>query len=384
MHFEFSTPSKIIFGSGSFNSIGEFARGFGNHVLIFHGGQELLLGRAFNLLHALGIKYSSQRIDTEPTIENIRDLVEVAKGFSADLILGIGGGSTLDSAKAISVLLNNPGDITDYLEVIGLNKPIPNSPLPLIAVPTTAGTGSEVTKNAVLGSLQHYVKVSLRSPYLLPRIALVDPELTLTLPPKITAFTGLDALTQLIEVYTCITPNPITDALSVEGIQRIAYSIRNAYTNGNDLQAREDMSLASLLSGIALANAKLGAVHGLAGPIGGELNAPHGAVCACLLPHVMEANLTALIARAPEHPSLDRYSRIANILTGIINAKPIEGIQWISDFCSFTEIPGLSAYGLAEENFTSIIDKSIKASSMKGNPIPLSEIELRNILYKSL
>jgi alcohol dehydrogenase class IV len=330
------------------------------------------------------IIYSTTKVDNEPTVDDVRRVLVLARQTSIDVVIGIGGGSTLDMSKAVSALLTNPGDISDYLEVIGSSKPLAIPSLPLIAIPTTSGTGSEVSRNAVIGSPANQVKVSMRSPHLLPRIALVDPELCLTLPPPITAITGLDALTQLIEPYTCNSPNPITDALCEEGIQRVARSLYEAFNHGDDLTAREDMSLAALFSGMALANARLGAVHGLAGPISGEIPAPHGAICSALLAQVMSANITALQNRSFGHPALERYAVIARLLTGDLTASADAGINWVQVFCSHADIKPLTKYGLTVAQFPTIIEKAYKASSMKGNPITLSELELRTILQKSL
>ena len=307
MHFEFSTAGKIIFGSGSLNTVGDLAINLGKNALIISGGSIQNTDRIVQLLKKNKINSSLVLVEHEPTIDSIRSLVDFAKQAYVELIIGIGGGSTIDSAKATAAMLANPGDITDYLEVVGLNKPILNPSIPLIAIPTTSGTGSEVTKNAVLGSPHHHLKVSMRSAYMLPRIALIDPELTLSLPPLVTATTGLDALTQLIEPYTCSSPTPITDSLCLDGIKRISDSIFQAYTHGGDLGARESMAISSLYGGLTLANARLGAVHGLAAPIGGLIPAPHGSVCARLLPYVMETNLQAMKERAPAHPSIQRY-----------------------------------------------------------------------------
>lgn len=384
MQFEFATAIKIIFGPGRLNTIGNLVREYGKKAYIVSGCPKEISDRLISLLEAQEIASSFIKINQEPTIDSIRELVDLARGSSSDLVIGIGGGSALDSAKAIAALLSNPGDVTDYLEVIGLNKPLANPSVPLIAIPTTAGTGSEVTRNAVIGSPHDQVKVSLRSPYLLPRIALVDPELTLHVPPAVTASTGLDTLTQLIEPFTCNQPNPLIDALCREGIQRVAHSIFMAYDNGNDLHAREDMALASLFSGLALANARLGAVHGLAGPLGGEIDAPHGAICACLLPIVMETNLAAMIDRAADNPVLERYATIGKILSGDPAATADTGIQWVVNFCKVAKIRPLSEYGLSEAKFEIILENALKSSSMKGNPITLSKVELRNILQKSL
>ncbi len=265
-------------------------------------------------------------------------------------MIGLGGGSAIDSAKAIAALATNPGEPLDYIEVIGAGKPLRVPPLPVLAIPTTAGTGSEVTRNAVISSEEHHVKASLRSPLILPKVALVDPELTYSLPRLITAWTGSDALTQLIEPFVSNAANPLTDALCRDGIKRISRSLRTACDYPEDAAAREDMALASLFGGLALANARLGAVHGFAGVIGGMYEAPHGAICARLLPIVMEANIRALRERSSNHPALERYARIARLLTGK-KASPEAGedflIQWMTDF----QIPGLGSYGLEREKF---------------------------------
>jgi alcohol dehydrogenase class IV len=384
MQFEFATSSRIIFGSGQLNSIGNLVAGFGNRVLIISGAPQSISDRLQNLLAQNDRSSSIIKVENEPTLDDVHTTLEFARQTSIEVVIGIGGGSALDMSKAISALLTNPGELIDYLEVVGPNKPLVNPSLPLIAIPTTSGTGSEVTRNAVIGSPAHNVKVSLRSTYLFPRIALIDPELTLSLPPFTTAVTGLDALTQLIEPYTCLIPNPMVDALCVEGIQRVARSLYQAFDHGDDLAAREDMSLAALFSGMALGNTRLGAVHGLAGPIGGEISAPHGAICAALLPHVMSANLTALQNRSPRHPSLDRYHEIGKLLTGDPEASAHAGILWVRGFCTHARINPLSMYGLSEDLYPEIIENAYKSSSMKGNPITLSEPEMRNILQMSL
>jgi alcohol dehydrogenase class IV len=384
MQFEFATPHRIIFGPGKLNSIGSLVASFGNRAFIISGAPPTVFDRLVSLLGQSKIAYSTTKVKNEPTVDNVRSTVELARQTSIDVVIGIGGGSAIDMAKAVSALLTNPGDVSDYLEVIGSNKPLSISSLPLIAIPTTAGTGSEVTRNAVIGSPIHCVKVSLRSPQLFPRIALVDPALSLTLPPSITAISGLDALTQLIEPYTCNDPNPITDALCAEGIRLVARSFYKAFDHGDDLAVREDMSLAALFSGMALANARLGAVHGLAGPIGGEIPAPHGAVCSALIAQVMSANISALQNRSPGHPTLDRYAVIARLLSGNPTASAEAGVQWVQGFCAHADIQSLSKFGLTEAQFPKIIEKANLASSMKGNPITLTEFELRNILKMSL
>jgi alcohol dehydrogenase class IV len=318
----------------------------------------------------------------EPSVDMIRAGLEAVRG--CDMVIGLGGGSVLDAGKTIAILATNQGDIFDYLEVIGKGQALSRPSLPYIAIPTTAGTGTEVTRNAVIESPEHQVKVSLRSPVMLPRIALVDPELTYSLPPAITASTGLDALTQLIEPFVSIKSNPMTDAICREGIRHAARSLRVACENGADAQAREGMSLASLFGGLALANAGLGTVHGFAGPLGGMLHAPHGAVCARLLPRVMEANIKAMEARQPNHPALKRYDEVAQILTDDPSAIAKDGVTWVSKLVGDLKIVQLSDHGLRREHFPEAVEKTMKASSTKGNPIVLTEDELMGILYLSL
>jgi alcohol dehydrogenase class IV len=338
--------------------------------------------RVREMLSKAGLSFAEFQVHGEPTVEVIREGLKVAQG--CDMIIGLGGGSILDTGKAIAALVTNSGDIFEYLEVIGKGQPLVNVPLPYIAIPTTAGTGSEVTRNAVIESPEQNVKVSLRSPWMLPRLALVDPELTYDLPPEITASSGLDALTQLIEPFVSVKANPMTDAICREGIRHAADSLRRAYENGSDPEARHGMSLASLFGGMALANAALGAVHGFAGPLGGMLHAPHGALCACLLPFVMEANINALKARQPDHPALGRYAEIAQILTGRRDATAQEGVDRTRELVDSLKIPRLSRYGMRAEDFLEAVQKTQKASSFKGNPILLNEKELTNILEQAL
>jgi alcohol dehydrogenase class IV len=307
-----------------------------------------------------------------------------AREAGCDVIVAIGGGSVVDTGKTIAALIGNGGDPLDYLEVIGAGKEITKPSIPFVAVPTTAGTGSEVTRNAVLAAEGHRVKVSLRSPLMLPRVALVDPVLTHTMPPAVTASTGLDALTQVIEPFVSSKRNPLTDGICREGMGRAARSLRRAYQRGDDAEARRDMALASLFGGLALANAALGAVHGFAAPAGGMFSAPHGALCARLLPFVMERNVAALRARSPNSPVLPRFDEVARILTGRPDASAEDGIAWVMGICDELAVPHLSAHGLVEAHFDTLVDKAAAASSMKGNPIELTRDELLEIVQRAL
>ncbi len=296
----------------------------------------------------------------------------------------MGGGSVIDAAKAIAALLPNAGDPLDYLEVIGRGLPLANDSVPMIAIPTTAGTGAEVTRNAVLASPSHRVKVSLRSVSMLPDVAIVDPELTLSVPKSVTASTGLDALTQCLEPFVSHLATPLTDGFCREGLARAARSLSRAYHHGGDVAARRDMALASLCGGLALANAKLGAVHGFAGPIGGMFDAPHGAVCARLLPLVMEANVRALTDRQPNSPALARYVEVARIVTGRADAGIADGVEWVQALCDELGMPGFASYGMTENDLADVVAKAMPSSSMKGNPIALTEEALIELLQAAL
>jgi alcohol dehydrogenase class IV len=340
--------------------------------------------RLSSLLQEQGVETVYFAVHGEPTTGLVREGVGLARLRACDLVIGFGGGSCLDAGKAIAALAANEGDVYDYLEVIGKGKTLTHASIPYIAIPTTAGTGTEVSRNAVLGAPEFGVKVSLRSPHMLARLAVIDPTLTYSLPPNITASTGLDALTQLIEPFVCISPNPMTDAITREGMKRVARSLVQAYQHGDDESARCDMSIAALFSGLALANAKLGGVHGFAGVLGGILNAPHGAICARLLPYVMSVNVRALSERDPQSETLHRYDEVAQILIGSSAARAADGIRWVTEVSSDLNIPRLSTYGFRSEDFPGIIEKSAQASSMKGNPIALTVEEMEEVLERAL
>jgi alcohol dehydrogenase class IV len=363
--FEFATAARIVFGAGTVSHTEAIVREFKAARPLIVTGADPARARAV-LTHVAGPVFS---VSSEPTLEVVRAGGLAARG--CDLVIAIGGGSVIDAGKAIAALATNPGDVLDYLEVIGKGKALTVAPLPFIAIPTTAGTGSEVTRNAVIGSPEHGVKASLRSAAMLAKVAIVDPELTRDLPPRLTASTGLDALTQLIEPYVSARANPLTDGLCIDGIRRVAVHLPRAFADGNDAEARENMALASLFGGLALANAGLGVVHGFAAPIGGMFEAPHGAVCAALLPHGIEVNLRALEERAPEHRSIARY-------------REIERIVDVQSLCRKLQVPPLRTYGIGREHVGDLVQKASQASSMKANPIVLTQSELREVLESSI
>jgi alcohol dehydrogenase class IV len=384
MQFEFATANRIVFGPGTLRTALAEMADYGRRALVVTGKSNRHYNSLARQLKAQGVACFVFNVTGEPDTAVIEAGTELARNERCDLIIGIGGGSVVDSGKAIAALAANPGRLMDYLEVIGEGRPLTNAPIPYIAIPTTAGTGAEVTANAVLASPAHRVKVSLRSHRMLPLLAVVDPELTLSMPPAVTAATGMDALTQLLEAYVSKRANPFTDSLCTEGLKRSTRSLKTAYLDGENLDARIDMSLAGLFSGLALANAGLGAVHGIAGPLGGMHPAPHGAVCARLLPIVMEANVEALRKRDRRSPTLARYRHVAGILTGSEAATIDDGIQWLQDLGRELIIPPLSRYGLSADNIPDLVASAQKASSMKGNPVMLTESDLQQIIEKAI
>jgi len=384
MRFEFATATRIVFGPGVVNEAAPAAAGLGCRALLVSRPGVEQPSPLMQQLGAKGMAVTAFSLSGEPTLDTVRAGLQRAREARCDLVIGLGGGSILDAGKAIAALLTNGGDPLDYLEVIGRGQALTQASAPYIAIPTTAGTGAEVTRNAVLASPEHRVKASLRSPFMFPRLALVDPELTHSLPPAVTASTGLDALTQLIEPFVSNAANPLTDALCREGMRRAARSLRRACGNGKDASAREDMALASLLGGLALANAKLGVVHGFAAPLGGLLSAPHGAICARLVPYVVAANVRALHERGANSPALERYTEIARILTDRSDATIPNGIAWIQSLCADLNIPPLSRHGLTPAGIPQVVAEAQRASSTKGNPIMLTDQELTGILQQAL
>jgi len=375
MRFEFATAARVIFGAGTLQELPAAAAAMGKRPL-------LVMRRSMDLrrIPVTGVPFA---IHGEPTVDLVSRAIQLARDEACDMVIAVGGGSAIDCGKAIAALLANGGDPLDYLEVIGHGRPLTLPSAPFIAVPTTAGTGSEVTRNAVLASPADHVKASLRSPHMLPRLALVDPQLTLDLPPAVTASTGLDALTQLIEPYVSIRANPLTDLYCAEGMRLAAGALRRAFGNPRDLEARMDMSFASLLGGLALANAGLGAVHGFASPLGGMFDAPHGALCAALLPHAMRVNVSALRAAARTE-TLGRYAAVARTLTGRADATPDDGANWVACLCRDLDVRPLSAYGVRQSDVSAVAAAAARASSMKANPIVLPKEQLEELLAAAI
>lgn len=383
--FEFATAARVLFGVGVAAQIGPIAAEHGRRALVVTGRDPARAEPVLADIRAAGLDVAVVTVAGEPTVADAERGVAAARACDCDVVIAVGGGSPLDAGKAIAALVRNPGPPLDYLEVVGRGRPLAHDPAPFIAVPTTAGTGSEVTRNAVLTAVEQRVKVSLRSAKMLPRAAIVDPALTLSLPPGVTADCGLDALTQLVEPFLSRRANPLTDALCRDGIARAARALPRAVADGRDLDARSDMALASLLGGLALANAGLGAVHGFAGPIGGAFpGAPHGAVCARLLPEVLRINARALEARAPDHPARARLDEVARLLTGEPAATLDDAVAWLRALVESLQIRPLSAHGVAAGDLPALVDAARRASSMKANPLDLTDAELHEALAAAL
>ena len=382
--FEFATAGRIVFGEGCAAAVPAWAGAYGAGTLVVTGREAARAEWLVDALQRQGAEVALLCVDGEPDVAFVSGGAHLARRRSVDVVVGLGGGSALDAAKAIAALTTNTGDPLDYLEVVGSGTPLANAPLPVIAIPTTAGTGSEVTRNAVLTVPDRRVKVSLRSPMMLPRLAVVDPLLTHELPPSMTATTGLDALTQLIEPFLSVRANAMTDALCRDGIARVARSLARACADGHDAAARADMALASLFGGIALANAGLGAVHGLAAPIGGMCRAAHGAVCAALLPHVMAANVRGLRGGGGTGQSLGRADEVGRLLLGLGDGDADAAVTWLRNTVEGLGVPRLGELGVRVADLPAIADQAQRSSSMKGNPVALSASELIHILEAAL
>lgn len=398
--FQFQTAQRIEFGVGVADRLLEIVSDLPGSTgvsrrCLFVTGQNVNRTENFRQrLAEAGVECAVLSITGEPSIEDVQAGVAQARTFGCDFVIAMGGGSALDAGKAVAALVTNSGEPLDYLEVVGAGQPLKTPGLPLIAIPTTAGTGSEVTRNAVLGASDHNVKVSLRSPYLLPAVAIVDPILTLSCPRTVTADCGLDALTQVIEPLVSSRANPLTDAIAREGIRRSARSLSRSCEQPDDLEARTDLCFASLAGGLALANSGLGAAHGFAGPLGGMFPIPHGAVCARLLPYVIETNVNALEAdrasggghrvdQSRREEYLRRFQEIAVLLTGKPDTSIHAGVAFLFELCESLGIQPLRKFGVRAQDFPAIVAKAKRSSSMRGNCIELTDEELGSILQRA-
>ena len=380
---EFYAPGKIIFGPGSLNQIGAEAKRLGSKVSVVLGKSAMrksgALDRLTHLLIENNLEYIIyENVPSDPTIETVDTGTDLAKKERCNLIIALGGGSVLDTGKAISATVTNKGSVADYQEIEGKGKKFQHKTLPFIAIPTTSGTGSEATRNAVITNTKLGLKKSIRNPWLIPEVALVDPELILSLPPYITAACGGDALTQCIESYLGKKSQEITDALSLHAIELIGKSLVKAVKDGRNLEARKNMAMAALLSGLCLSNSGLGAVHALSHPLGVYYKIPHGLSCAVLLPYVMEYNLPVVTKRLAK--IAQSLGEDISLLSETEAAQ--RAVEKIKEILSQVGIKSnLSEWNIKNEDFSQLI-KGAKGGSLNNNPRDTSDEDLIKLLHK--
>jgi len=386
--FSFARLPLIYFGSGKIADLPRIVSNYGKSVLLVTGARSFMdsrrAGRLFDLFGSNGIAFQHVPVRNEPSPETVDETVEKFRGKEINVVVSIGGGSVLDAGKAISAMLGKTGSVREYLEVVG-DKEHPGTKVPFIALPTTSGTGSEATKNAVISRVgKEGFKRSLRHDNFVPDAAIIDPELTLDCPPEITAAAGMDCFTQLTEAYLSTKSNVYTDALAPEGIRAIKRSLVRSYTHGDDMDARSDMSFAALTSGICLANAGLGAVHGLAGTIGALYNIPHGVVCGTLMSAANELNVRELRKREGDEAALVKYAVMGRIFADATGKNDSYYVDFFLDYLNALtyrlDLPKLSRYGLGAEDLPEISGQS----DVKNNPVSLSAEQLGEILTRRL
>lgn len=376
--FNILTPAEIVFGRGRIAELNERAGRKGRRALVVHGRNPERLARVFQSLNEVEV-VQTLSVAKEPDIDTLAAAIDTGKTLGVDLVVGIGGGSVMDSAKVLAAMLPSPSDLMDHLEVVGRGLPLKTDRLPLILVPTTAGTGAEVTRNAVVDIPQAQRKVSLRDNRLLPDLALVDPALTDGCPRHVTLHSGLDAVTQVIEPYLSSRATAFTDMLCVEAIPKGLRALKQLMAEESP-EARDNLAHVSLFGGMALANAGLGVVHGIAGPLGGLSGAPHGAICGALLPAGIAANQEHVETPAQKA----RVERVLGWIADAFDTKPEHALdvlkQWISD----NGLSGLASLGVTDEQVPAAADAAASSSSMKANPVALSRATVEKVIRQSM
>lgn len=367
MIFSIIAPPRILFGRGEVSKAPDIALSFGTRGVIVHGAGVTRAAPLFGVLDAIGVSCAQ-----EPTLDMLEAAVTATRAHRPDWVLAIGGGAVLDMGKALAAMIPSPTPVIDHLEGVGPAHGLSAAPLPFIAIPTTSGTGAEVTKNAVIGVPQLGRKVSLRDDRMIARVAIIDPALTDHCPKGITLASGLDAITQVIEPYVSIKATPYTDAITQPAIARGLAALMRLM-EGEDAAARDAMAFVSLTGGLALANAGLGAVHGFAGVIGGMTGAAHGAICGALLPHVIAMNR----ARVADPARLDAVCQMIGAALGTASDDATDALaRW----SRMQGLPTLSDMGLSVADHRIVAETAQTASSMKGNPVSLSVSDLMAIL----
>ncbi|MBN2347298.1 MAG: iron-containing alcohol dehydrogenase [Bacteroidales bacterium] len=387
--FNFSGIPTIHFGPGKIFEIPEIIKMYGHTILLVTGSTSFAssyyASKLFSQLNNQGIIVFQTRIMKEPSPQDVDEAVSDFRGKNIDAVVAVGGGSVIDAGKAISAMIPSGEPVKDYLEGIG-KKHHSGIKVPFIAVPTTSGTGSETTKNAVISEVgPEGFKRSLRHDNFMPDIALVDPELALSCPPEITAASGMDTFTQLLESYLSTKSNPLTDALALEGIKRVKQSLTSVYLNGSDLEARSNMAYASMLSGITLTNAGLGVIHGFASSLGGLYDIPHGVVCGTLMGSVNRLMVNKLNSKDSESHTLKKYAEISRIFfqetqdTGDVDLAYML-VNKIEELITDLRLPGLGAYGVTTDD----LEKIALDTSNKNNPVQLDREDLIGVLSERL
>ncbi len=376
--FQFMTSNRIVFGEGALERSLSLIKQYGYSVLLVSGKHSERARPVIDYLNEQKLRYQHVAISGEPNITMVEETAIVGRRFSPSLVVAIGGGSVLDMGKALAAIIPNQGNVYDYVEVVGRCVPLKTKPLPMIAIPTTASTGSEVTQKAVLKSGQDKVKVSLRNPDMIPDVAIVDPTLTYGTDPLVSGRGAMETFTHLMESYVCGDPNPLTDMICEEGVRKLSRAILPGCLN-DDKQARADLSFSAMLGGVASTNAKLGAAHGLASALCGKLEAPHSVITARLAPYVMSENVNAARIEGREDV-LNRYTHLAELLTGDVDATIDDGIVWVEEMLDILGLPDISNFGVCMTSFEQVAEDALKSNSIKGNPIPLTKERLVYIL----
>ena len=375
--FAIAAPGRILFGRGEASRAVGLIRAFGLRGVVVHGAQVARAAWLIDGLHEAGADVLALPCPGEPTLAMLESALTVARSHGAQWVAAIGGGAALDLGKAVAALAPGTTPPMDHLEVVGRGLPLSAPPMPFIAIPTTSGTGSEATKNAVIGSPEHGRKVSLRDDRMLARLAIIDPALTDGCPHGVTLASGLDALTQVIEPYVCTRATPFTDALTRPAIP-LGIAALQRLMQGEDPGARDDLAWVSLCGGLALANAGLGAVHGLAGVIGGLIPAPHGAICGALLGPVLAVN-----RRRATGPLRARLDEVCGVLASAFATTPDEAPRALARWAADAGLPTLAVLGLDTASHPAVAAAAVASSSMKANPAELSAADLTEVLRRA-
>lgn len=378
-NFSFVTAGKILFGRGQTQNAHELVRAFGHRILLVRGRSLEWVDGFSHRLQGADCNVFTCYSSGEPTLAQVAETLALGREQGIDVVVAVGGGSTIDLGKAVAALIPNRGKLLDYLEVVGKGQPLDVGPLPFVAIPTTAGTGAEVTKNAVISVPERGRKVSLRDDRMIADVAIIDPSLTDRSPRGVTLASGLDAITQVIEPYISAKANPLTDALCFDAIPR-GFSALARLMATEDSGARDDLALTSLLGGLALANSGLGAVHGLAGVIGGRSGAPHGALCGRLLPSVLRMNRRRC---AIENSSLERYLEVEAWIVSSLGGNTTQAFATLENKMDQWGLPKLSNLIPASSNLNAIAEEAKLSSSMSANPFPVGSEDLARALKEA-